>query len=368
MHAGRRLLSCVAFGAIMSFHDNRYLPWYVPRLMRHDDAINLHSSGVEAIDPATLDVPGGDPWSQVPAFESALADWLGIPAEELIFAPGATGGTLLALLTLADRDAELLVEDPIYEPMMRQAERLGRVERFGRRGPAFELPLDEARQRLSKRTAVVMITEPHNPSGRFAPREQVLELAAAAGDHGATLLINEVYRGYTDRPSYHLEASNIVVVSSLSKLMGAYSFRLGWISGPTELVGRLRRAHQNMSMPTMPGAAAGIAILGTGEERQARARGLVTAGLPTVNRWVEATAGLSWLPSEGPGFGSVRLPEGIDDVALGEHLHDARGVLAVPGTMFGLPGTLRVSWLQTGDRLEEGLGIVAEELSASARR
>jgi aspartate/methionine/tyrosine aminotransferase len=52
-----------------------------------------------------------------------------------------------------------------------------------------------------------------------------------------------------------------------------------------------------------------------------------------------------------------------DDVAFAEALHDDRGVLVVPGTHFEVPGSLRLSWLQAGDRLEEGLSILAQALA-----
>jgi aspartate/methionine/tyrosine aminotransferase len=346
----------------MRFDRNDYLSWYMPRIVRGDGAVNLHSSGVAAIDPDMLEPPGGDPWSHPPLFEAALAHWLGLEPGEVVFAPGATGATLLALLTLAERESELLVEDPIYEPMLRQAERLCSVRRLVRKGPAFEIPVDAASELVTDRTAVVMITEPHNPSGRFAPRHQVLELAEIARARGALLLVNEVYRCYSDRPSYHGAAEGVVVVSSLSKLMGAYWARLGWLSAPVELAGRLRAAHMNMGMGTKPAAALGLAVLETAEERRREAMDVSERGLPVVDRWVRETEGLSWLPPEGPGFGVIRLPEGVDDVALAEHLHDDLDVLVVPGRMFGLPGTLRLSWLQSGDRLEEGLRVLGDAL------
>jgi aspartate/methionine/tyrosine aminotransferase len=59
------------------------------------------------------------------------------------------------------------------------------------------------------------------------------------------------------------------------------------------------------------------------------------------------------------------LPEGTDDLALAERLHVEHGVLVVPGCLFEAPGTLRVSWLQAGDRLEEGLARLADEVAAT---
>lgn len=352
----------------MSFDQNRYLSWYMPRVRANDGAINLHASGVQALTAAELSAgPGpGDSWTAAARFEAGLAAWLGIDERQVVFTPGGTGGTLLALLTLTQPGTHVVVELPIYEPMLRQAERLCQVDRLIRRPETgWRLPLVDAEKLIGPETRLVMITEPHNPSGRFAPSQDVLELADMARRQGAVLLINEVYRGYSDRPSYHGVADNIVVVSSLSKLMGAYAARLGWLSGPEPIVDRLRLGHVNMGMASAPGAEAGLAVLARADELRARAVEVSRDALPLVDEWVERTPGLFWHPPQGPGFGCVSLPEGSDDVALAERLHAERGVLVVPGSLFEAPGTLRVSWLQAGERLEEGLELLADEVAAT---
>lgn len=349
----------------MSFHRNDYLDWYIPRVHPPDDAINLHSSGVPALRAEDFPPAPGDPWTAVQRFEAALAGWLGVPTDEVLFAPGATGGTLLALLTLSRPGSRVVVESPIYEPMLRQAQRLGPVDRLVRSPErAWALPLDDGCGLIGPDTGLVMITEPHNPSGRFSPREDVLALAAHAARFGAKVLINEVYRGYGDRPSFHGEADNIVVVSSLSKLVGAYWARLGWLSGPTALVADLRAAHRNLSMPAAPAAAVGLSVVSRVEELRERAAAVSREGLAVMSPWVERTRGVRWHPPQGPGFGCLVLTDtDKDDLALTERLHRERGVLLVPGTFFEAPGTLRVSWLQTGELLAEGLDRLAEGLA-----
>jgi aspartate/methionine/tyrosine aminotransferase len=347
----------------MSFGENDYLGWYMPRMMG-STAINLHSSGVAALAPGDIDVPDANPWTVVHEFEEALASWLEIPPSELLFTPGATGGTLLALLTLTDPGDGIIVERPVYEPMLRQAGRLGSVRRF-ERDPAsgWRIDLDRIASLVTDRTSMIMITEPSNPSGTFLPREDVLALARLAGRAGALLLVNEVYLGYTHVPSLHGQASNIVVVSSLSKLMGAYWARLGWVSAPVDVVERLREAHRNMSMPTAPGAATGLGVLARADELRAGAIERASAGAGTVDRWVASTPGLSWTRPGGAGFGCVMLPgQHRDDVAFAERLLEEQDVLVVPGTHFEVPGSLRISWLQAGGRLQEGLDAIGRML------
>jgi aspartate/methionine/tyrosine aminotransferase len=348
----------------MTFERDDYLSWYIPRMMRGDGAINLHASGVPMVDPSEIDRPQGEAMQMSGLFEQRLSEWLDIPAAELVFTPGATGGTLLTLLQLGLPGSEIVVENPIYEPMLRQAERLATVRRLERR---FErnwgFSLDDAEKLIGPNTSLVMITEPHNPSGVFSDRDDVLSLARLAAANGATLLINEVYLGYTDQPTYHGAADNIVAVASLSKLLGAYWARAGWLAAPAAVAERLRAAHWNMGMPCQPGAQAGIGFLEQANERRSAARQLARDGVGALDSWIEATANATWIRPQDTGFGCVALPSGSDDRALAEKLHDEDGVLVVPGTWFGAPGTLRVSWLQAGDRLEQGLARLRSAIS-----
>ena len=349
----------------MGFEQNRYLSWYVPRVHGQRPDIDLSASGVTPLMPGAVTPAEGDPWQMGARFEAALAAWLGIPADEVLFTPGATGGTLLALLTLAGRGADAIVENQLYEPMRRQAERLGPVHGFDRRAvDGWRYPVDAIGRHLGEATALVLLTEPGNPSGTTRPREELLSLADHAAEHGAVLLVNEVYRGFGDAPSYHGARDNVLVVSSLSKLLGAYWMRLGWVSGPAALIGRLRAAHWNLGIGSSPSAAWGLGVMEQVETLRLRSVAAAREGVATVDDWVAATPGVSWTRPDGPGFGCVALPDHLhDDVALATRLYDDDGVLTVPGSFFGAPGALRLSWLQAGDRLVEGLGRLADTLA-----
>lgn len=344
------------------FYRSDYLSWYIPRLRQHERAINLHSSGVAAVFPAELDISyTGNPYEAASHFEAVLASWLGIPPEELIFSPGATGGSLLSLLALTGPGEELVIEQPIYEPMLRQAERLGPVKRLVRRlDDGWRLPLADAEALITEQTGLVMVTEPHNPSGVVSAREDVETLAGLAAGKGALLVINEVYRGFGEAPSSHGLADNVVVISSLSKLFGSYWARLGWISASAELIERLRWGHLNIGMAAAPCAMAGLAFLEDADQRREKARSQALDGIDAFEAWVGTNGDLQWHRSQAPGFGCVKLPAGVNDVELAERLCDEHGVLLVPGTLFEAPGTIRVSWLEAGERLGEGLSSLTK--------
>ncbi len=348
----------------MSFDDNAYLKWYVPKLSPFSDAINLHSSGMPPVRAGEVKPPAATGFEMLGLVEERLAKNAGIPKEELVFTAGATGGTLLALLALGGERRRFVVETPIYEPMMQQARRLGEVAPLPRTFEnRWQIDLERAEATIDDDTSVVLITEPSNPSGVFSSRESVAALAEICRRRGAVLLINEVYLGYSKRKSLHRLADNVVIVNSYSKLLGAYANRVGWVSGPADLMGRLRWAGLNMGTNSVPGAAVGIGFARQAARRTEEARRKAAGGLGTVERWVAGCPAIDWIPPEGPGFGAVRLPPGVDDLELVNRLYEERSVLAVPGTLFFAPGILRISWLGAGERLQEGLDIIAETLA-----
>jgi len=347
-----------------NFSENAYLSWYLPRIRSADeDVINLHSSGMPQLDPSMFSLEMEDAWSAASTFEKILSDWLAIPAEEIVFTPGATGGNLLALLALTRPSADIIVESPVYEPMLRQAQRLGKTGRLIRSYESgWKIPIDRAGELISDNTDLIIITEPHNPGAVFSNRDDVLQLAEIAAKKNALLMINEVYRGFTEAPSFHGVAENIVVVNSLSKLFGTYWMRLGWLSATEPLARKLRLAHINMGMGTAPAASLGVQVMKMSDDLLKKALAASSDGAGIVKKWVEDTDGIQWHEPDCIGFGCIRLPACIDDVAFTEKLFTKEKVLFVPGTKFEAPGTIRLSWLQAGSRLKEGLSLLSGEL------
>jgi aspartate/methionine/tyrosine aminotransferase len=121
----------------------------------------------------------------------------------------------------------------------------------------------------------------------------------------------------------------------------------------------------NMGMATHPAAAYGIGVLEKAGKLRTQATHLSAAGIDAVEKWVGSTPGIDWTKPMGPGFACVSLPDAVrDDIGFAERLHNDYGVLVIPGAYFEVPGTMRLSWLQAGDKLHEGLSRVAKALAS----
>ena len=127
------------------------------------------------------------------------------------------------------------------------------------------------------------------------------------------------------------------------------------VSSNLRFVVSVAKQYQNMGMPSAPTAQAGLAFLKDIDRFRKRAIELSRSGLKEVREMIANTPSLSWHEPDSAGFACIKLPAGIDDLKFVMRLHEDHGVLIVPGGCFETPGTVRLSWIQAGDRLSEGL-------------
>jgi aspartate/methionine/tyrosine aminotransferase len=339
---------------------------------------DLASSGIPsvsaaelgALDPASIDDATG--WTRL---REATAVYNAASPENTIAALGTTHALWLAYASLTSPGDDVLVEAPAYEPLVRIAEGVGaRVVRFERdRRERFALDPARVERAITPRTRVVAVSNLHNPSGMRTDAATLQAVARVAEANGAKLLVDEVYAPFDAlvddagvfRGSAHQLAPNVVAVSSLTKCYGLGEHRIGWLLGPTDVVARAEDA-VTASCGMLPLVHAHLALRAFGHIRSLaeRSRALVAGKRARVARWVESE-GLEWsAPTEGL-FGLVTVQGAGDLTASIERAAREREVLVAAGSFFGIPDGFRVAWSASTERLDEGLGRLAEALRAA---
>ncbi len=95
------------------------------------------------------------------------------------------------------------------------------------------------------RPDVTVLCLPNNPTGSELAREEVRKIAAAAGEYGGLLVIDEAYREFSaenfDRTSLVKEFDNVVLVRTCSKAFSAAGMRLGYLLAPVALATELSK-------------------------------------------------------------------------------------------------------------------------------
>lgn len=355
------------------FAPTRYLEW--ARRFYGRVRFDLATSGIPSVPAAELGAPDAaavdvaDGWARL---RQAIARYNAVPAEEAVAALGTTHAIWLAYASLASPGDDVVVEAPAYEPLVRIAEGMGlHVVHFDR-DPAAGYALDPGRigRAMTPRTRAVVVTNLHNPTGMRAGDDALRAAAEVAASRGAALVVDEVYapfdglvdeRGVFGGSARRL-APNVVAVSSLTKCYGLGPQRIGWLLAAKDVVARADDAvTASCGMLPLGHAHLGLHAFGRIAMLAARTRALLAGKRERVARWVEAQ-GLTWhAPAEGL-FGMVRVPGAGDLTPLIEAAAREREVLVAAGSFFGVPDGFRLAWSAPADRLEEGLGRLAEAL------
>ncbi|MCL2543250.1 MAG: pyridoxal phosphate-dependent aminotransferase [Nocardioidaceae bacterium] len=202
------------------------------------------------------------PGTGVPALRHAIAAHqqrhYGIaldPDSEVLVTTGCTEAIAAAVLGLVDPGDEVVVLEPYYDSYPAMIDFAGGVRRpVTLHAPDFRLDPDELRAAITPRTRVVLLNSPHNPTGRVLTDEELGAVADVAIEHDLVVVTDEVYEHLTFDGRRHVPLATLPGMSertlTLSSAGKSYSFtgwKVGWATGPADLVTATMAAKQWLS-------------------------------------------------------------------------------------------------------------------------
>ncbi|MDQ3068848.1 MAG: pyridoxal phosphate-dependent aminotransferase [Acidobacteriota bacterium] len=356
-------------------HRAPYMAWAKHRAPAAFDlsASNLLGCSIDDIAGAreSLSLEGSNPDGYTPLVE-AIAARYGVEPSRLMTASGCSGANLLAMAATLKPGDEVLLESPYYDPIAGTARLLGAgVNYFERRfEEGYQIDPGALARAFTPRTRLLVLTNPHNPSGVLLDDVSIAAAAAVAASHGARLLVDEVYLDIVnllgDGPRHTpaaVLAHNAISTNSLTKSYGLNALRCGWAIGSADAAEGMRRARDVVD-GIGPVPVDRISVLAFAQIAQlgARARALVSTNIAVFREWV---ADIDVLELPGPVRASVVFPRvtGVADTRdLAARLQAGHDVSVVPGHFFGEPRNIRLSLAGRTDVLREGLDRLARFL------
>jgi N-succinyldiaminopimelate aminotransferase len=300
------------------------------------------------------------------------------PASQVVVTTGATEGVAAALLGLVDPGDEVVVLEPYYDSYRAMLQVAGGVRRpVTLRAPSFRPDLDELRAAVTDRTRFVLLNTPHNPTGTVLTREELQAVADLAIAHDLVVITDEVYEHLTFDGTEHVPIATLpgmfertLTLSSAGKSWSFTGWKVGWATGPAELVGAVLAAKQWLTFtsgaPLQPAVALALDEAADFPARLAREyaarRDLLVEGL--------GAAGLAAYVPQGTYFAtaSVRDLGWPDGLAFCQALPGRAGVVAIPSQVFyddpadpaGGRDLVRFAFCKALDTLTEGVARLAK--------
>lgn len=287
--------------------------------------------------------------------------------EQIVITPGLKPGIFFSMLSIVNPGDEVIYQDPSYPTY-------GSVTSYlGAKGVLiplleendFRMNPDDIKKRITKKTKLIVINSPQNPTGSVITRNELFEISELAEDYDIFIISDEIYSKMTYETSHYSstnrdEAKNrTVLLDGFSKYYAMTGWRLGFMVTPINMARRL----QDFLVSAVSCTAsftqwAGIeALIGDQTfiknmmERFKQKRDIIVKGLNSIS-------GFSCLSPKGAFyvFPNIKNTKMNSEKCANYILNEA-GVAVLPGTAFGPGGEgyLRFSYANSIENINEAI-------------
>ncbi len=275
--------------------------------------------------------------------------------EASLVTSGVSGGLVLGFLALLDPGDEILLPDPGFTMYAQLAELFGAVVKFYDLYPNWQMDPDEIASLMGPRCKVILLNSPSNPTGGVLGAESIAKVASIAAEHGAVIISDEIYDEFVYSDDYASAIGlhdRVLQLSGFSKTYGVPGWRLGYATGPTELLDAMKTIQQ-FSFVCAPApfqvAVAEVAfdldMSGYIEEYRGKRDRLVS----------DLHKAYRLLPPQGSFYAFPSLPGEVPEAEFMQAALDAR-LLVVPGSAFSRKDShFRLSFAVSDEKLGEGI-------------
>jgi N-succinyldiaminopimelate aminotransferase len=268
------------------------------------------------------------------------------PETQVQVTVGATEGIAASLLGLLEPGDEVILVEPYYDSYAAIVAMAGATRRtIGVRPPHFALDPDEVEAAVlasDGRARVLLLNSPHNPTGTVLGRETLEALARICREHDLVAVCDDVYEHLVydgeHVPLHTLEGmpERTLTVSSVGKTFALTGWKVGWVTGPPDLVAAAATAKQFLTFSGHGPLQQAVALaLGLPDETYAATRDTLRAKRDRLCAGLEAAGLTTFVPAAGY-FALVDVASigETDGHAFCLALPERAGVVGVPVSVF----------------------------------
>lgn len=304
--------------------------------------------------------------------------------EQILVSTGAKQSLYNLMQALVSEDDEVLIPAPYWVsyPDMVKLAGGAPVTLNSTADNDFLITPAQLEASINAHTRLLILNSPSNPSGQAYSRKQLEALGDVLLDHPRIIICtDDIYEHiwWGDEPFCTLAeavpalAERTVVVNGVSKAYAMTGWRIGYAAGPAAIIKEMKKIQgQSTSNPCSISQAAATAALNGPQDSIEEMR----RAFKTRHDWVvdalNGLPGVSCRPGNGAFYAFADFSQAMethgfgDDIELAEYLLSNALVATVPGSAFGTPGHLRLSFACSLETLQDAVGRIAKSLQEPA--
>jgi aspartate aminotransferase len=246
----------------------------------------------------------------------------------------------------------------------------------------YKITARELQNTLNENTRLLILNSPSNPTGKVYSEDEYRELGDVLIEHPKVFIASDdiyehIYWGSSPFRTFLNACPELsertVVINGVSKAYAMTGWRIGYAAGPADLIKAMRKVQgQSTSCAGSVSQAASTAALSGPQDCVEQMRRAFRERYSYIQPALSAIPGVECPDCDGafyafPSFQGFldRAPGIKDDVELASWLLESAGVSTVPGSAFGAPGHLRLSYAASLDYLEEAVRRISEAVNSA---
>ncbi len=301
---------------------------------------------------------------------------------QVIVTSGAKQALFNLCLALLGPGDEAIVPAPYWVSYPHMARLAGAEAVIVRAGieQDFKITPAQLEAALSANTRLLILNSPSNPTGASYTRAELAALGQVLEQWpNVVVAADDIYEHihWAEEPFVSFAAAcpslagRTVTTNGVSKAYAMTGWRIGYAAGPKELISAMRTVQsQSTSNPCSVSQQAALAALEGDQTPVAEMAAAYRRRHDLVVEALNRLPGVECRPGEGTFYAFPKVTDALrpldvaDDLALTELLLEKANVAVVPGSAFGAPGYLRLSFASSEGTLTEALNRIERVLLA----
>lgn len=306
---------------------------------------------------------------------------------QILVSPGAKFSLYAAIMTLCDKDDEVIIPSPYWLTYPEQVKAAGGTPIYIQTGveSEFKIKPEQLEKAITPRTSIFILNSPSNPTGAVYTKEELEALADILLKTNITIISDEIYEcllyddvKFVSFPTLRPELKDrTIIVNGVSKTYSMTGWRIGYAAGPANVIGAMNRLqdHSTSNPTSFTQRASAQAILGdqscVEKMRQAfdeRRKYMVQRlnSIPGV-KCATPKGAFYVFPDVSSFYGKTLAGKKVNDsVELANILLEEYKVAVVPGKPFGDDRCERLSYAMSMQDIVKGLDRIEAALKSMA--